>query len=930
MLVFLVALSSFSFAQTGKITGKVTDKKTGESLIGLSVKIKGSTKGVSTNVDGQYSLSGLTPGKYTLDFSYIGYSTKSITDIEVKAAASAVLDVVMEESASQLLAEVVITSSARQESVNTLYAAQKNRAVISDGISSDQISRSPDKSTGEVLKRVSGTTIQDNKFVIVRGLGDRYNNARLDNTSLPSSEPNRKAFSFDIVPANLVDNIVISKTATPDLPGDFAGGSIQIVTRDIPASNFVTIGVGTGWNSLSTFKDFNYGPRYAINYLGFDNKRGLPSGNGFPKNANATDNLTPDQNIRALSRLPRVWNIGSSNAAPSQNHQLSMGKVVDFENGGRFGLIASLTYRNSQTVLPDAERKYLYYSYDDRVNVFSTNVGALVNLAYSKGKNKISFKNLYNRSLDDKFTDRIGEDRSRSSDVHYYAFDLLQKGLVKTTLEGEHQLFTNHKFSWNGSYANITNEQPDQRKVGYQRLISSRGTNEPFLATVNSVNKESNRFFSTLNEDVINGALNDQVSFKMFSQSATLKAGIGGLYRQRDFSARLMGMTTGFDQDIQSRPLSTLFGKDLIAAGKYRLTEITRSTDKYSANSFTGFGYAMFDNKLGAKSRLVWGARAEKFNLDLGSYLLTGAPLNVKNDYFDVLPSLNYSYALSPKSNLRASYYRTLARPEFRELAPFDYYDYEVLAVVEGNRNLKRTMIDNADLRYEIYPGAGEVFSVSAFYKHFNNAIEPSIYDVNSTPSISYFNTKQAVNYGAELEFRHGLAFINDESFFFRNTTFYVNGAIIKSNVKNPEGQGFLRDNRPMVGQSPYTLNAGIQHNALNNSLNLSLLYNRIGKRITNVGGQRLTDVWENPRNVLDFQANYRFLKQDKMQLKLNVSDILNNSALFYFDYTKDGKYSPGKIVTDPSSGAQIKDELFARYKSGANISLSLSYTLGK
>nr|WP_202409521.1 TonB-dependent receptor [Hufsiella arboris] len=924
-MVLLTVLVTVAFAQTGKITGKVTDKKTGETLIGLSVKLDGSAKGASTDVSGNYALTGLAPGKYTIVFSYIGYQPKRITDVDVQNGKPAIVNVVMEDAPSQRLAEVVITATARQESVNSLYAAQKNRAVISDGISSDQITRSPDKSTGEVLKRVSGTTIQDNKFVIVRGLGDRYNNARLDNASLPSTEANRKAFSFDIVPSNLVDNIVISKTATPDLPGDFAGGSVQIITRDIPAQNFFTVSLGAGYNSQSTFKDFYYGPRYLSDYFAFNTERQLPT-TGFPKNTSQTLSLTQEQSTAAIKKLPGVWNIGNSLAAPSQNHQLSLGRVKDFNNGGRFGVIASLTYRNSQTTVPDAERTYLFYDYDDRVNQFSTAIGALANLSYTKGKNKFSFKNLYNRILEDRFTYRVGSDFTRSSDLQYYAFDMLQKGLLKTSVEGEHTLGANkNRFTWNLAYSNVINNQPDQRKIGYQRTITDRDNPEvPYLASVLSINKENNRLFSDLKENIYNGGLNYQVPLKISSQPATLKLGAGTQYRTRDFAARLLGsVLNGFDEDVQTRPINTLYGKDLVNANYYRLDEITSLTDSYDANSLTSFGYAMLDNKLANKLRVVWGLRAENFNLKLNSFRTSGEPLNVERNDLDLLPSANFTYALTPKSNLRASYYRTLARPEFTELAPFAYYDYEVLAVRQGNENLKSTNIDNADLRYELYPGTGQVFSVSAFYKHFNNAIEPSIDDVNSTPTISYYNTKQAVNYGAELEFRHTLGFLKDNSESLNNTTIYVNGAYIKSKVNNPANAGYLRDNRPMVGQSPYTINAGLQYNAFQNALNLSVLYNRIGKRITSVGGQRLENVWENPRNVLDFQANYRVIK-GKGQIKLNVSDILNNQSLFYFDYDGNGKYTP--LQSAPADPNIRQDEVFSRFKRGVDASLSFSY----
>jgi len=929
--LLFVIISAAGFAQgTGKISGAVTDKKTGETLIGVTVKLKGSVKGMATDVDGKYSITGLANGKYVVVFQYIGYTGKEIGEVEVTAGKNTVLNLILEESNSQNLNEVVIQGSYKKESVNALYAAQKNRSVISDGISSDMIKRSPDRSTGDVLKRVSGTTIQDNKFVIVRGLSDRYNNATLDNSSLPSTEPNRKAFSFDIVPAGLIDNIVVSKTATPDLAADFAGGSIKIITKDIPDNNFFDVSIGGGYNSQSTFKDFYYGPRYTQNYFGFDGgERQLPVSKNFPKNTDATNALRGNSaaQIAAINKLPKVWKIGEHNAPLSQNHQLSFGRVKEFKNGGKLGAIVSLSYRNSETTRPEVQRQYYTYDYNDRVNTFSTNIGGMANFAYVKGKNKISFKNLYNRILEDKFTYRTGTDVGRSSDLEYYAFDMVQKGIFKTSLDGDHQLTEKNKLNWNLSYANITNNQPDQRKIGYLKNVGLRDDpTAPFLAANTALTKENNRFFSDLNESLYGGAVNDQQTVSLWGKNATLKGGLGANYRKRDFAARLLGITLiNANQEIQALPLSQLYSTSLINSGVYELSEITGNTDKYDANSLTSFAYAMLDQSITDKFRAVYGVRAEKFTLNLNSRAVTGEAIKVKQDYLDILPSVNLTYALTEKSNLRGSYYRTLARPEFRELAPFDYYDYELLGNVAGNTNLKRTLIDNADIRYEIYPAAGQIMSVSGFYKHFNNAIEPSIYDQNSTPAFSYFNTPSAVNYGVELELRHSLGFINDAA-ALQNMVFYVNGTLVKSKVTNPTDQPYLVKDRPMVGQSPYSINAGLQYNALDNNLNFSLLYNRIGRRIANAGGQRFGDVYEAPRNVIDFQTSYSFYKK-KAQIKFNVNDVLNNKAVFYFDYNQDKKYSPNNVITNPTTGAVTKDEILSMFKTGTNMSLSLSYS---
>ena len=916
-----VIIGTAVFAQTGKISGKVSDKKTGETLIGVTVKIKNTPKGMATDVDGKYSLTGLATGKYTLIFQYVGYNGKEISDVEVTSGKNTIFDIILDEAGGQNLNEVVIQGSFKKESVNALYARQKNSAVISDGISSDMIKKSPDRSTGDVLKRVSGTTIQDNKFVIVRGLADRYNNASLDNSSLPSTEPNKKAFSFDIVPSGLIDNIVVNKTATPDLAADFAGGSIKIITKDVPDNNFFEVSLGSGYNTQSTFKEFFYGPRYTENYFGFDGGfRQLPVSKSFPKNTNATEALRGNEaaTIKAINQLPKVWKIGEHNAPLSQNHQLSLGRVKDFKNGGKFGAIVSLTYRNSESTRPEVQRDYYTYHYSDRVNTFSSNIGAMANFAYVQGKNKISFKNLYNRILDDKFTYRTGTDDGRSSDLKYYAFDMVQKGIFKTSLDGEHQLTEKNKLSWNLSFADITNNQPDQRKIGYLRNVGFRDApSKPFLAANTAITKENNRFFSDLNEKLYGGAVNDQYSIKLFDKNATLKGGLG---------ARLLGITLkNADQEIQALPIEKLYSNSLINSGVYELSEITGNSDKYDANSLTSFAYLMLDQPITDKLRAVYGVRAEKFNLNLNSRGVDGSPIKVKQDYTDFLPSVNLTYALTEKANLRASYYRTLARPEFRELAPFDYYDYELLGNVSGNPDLKRTLIDNADLRYEVYPAAGQILSISAFYKHFNNAIEPSIYDQNSTPAFSYFNTPKINNYGIEIELRHSLAFIDEES-AFKNLMFYANGTIVKSKVINPTDQQYLTKERPMVGQSPYSVNAGLQYGALDNNLNFSLLYNRIGRRVVNAGGQRFGDVWEAPRNVIDFQTSYSFYKK-KAQIKLNVNDLLNNQAVFYFDYNNDKKFSPNNVVTNSETGKTTKDEILSRFKTGTNVSMSVSYS---
>jgi TonB-dependent receptor len=915
-LSLILIISAQSFAQTtGKISGKIIDQKTSEPLTGASAMIPGTGTGAAADVEGSYIISGLKPGKYTLEIRYIGYQTKSIADIEVKAGAVTTMDIALSEAASQTLGEVMVKSSFRQESVNALYAIQKNSVAISDGISSELIKKSPDRSTSDVLKRVSGATIQDNKFVIVRGLSDRYNGASLDGSPLPSTEPNRKAFSFDIVPANLIDNIIISKTASPDMPGDFSGGYVQILTKDIPDQNFVNFGVGLGYNTQSTFKDFKSGYRNGSDYLAFDDgSRSLAT--NFPTSLQITNNqLGPTQNIQSINSLNNNFNVYTTKALPNQSYQFTLGNVQEIgKNKNRFGTTVALTYRNSQSIYPDYIQNYDNYNYRSQVNVFSTNIGALANFAYSFGKSKITFKNLYNRIFDDKFTYRTGSNSSTSSsDNRFYAFDPLYKSLLKSTIEGEHQIGSKtSKLKWNLGYSNIMNDQPDQRKVNYKQ----NNAGDPYVAAVTNLGKENARVFSKLNENIYSGRVDYNLPVNLFKQS-NLKIGVTSQYRDRNFNARFLGLVLNSNNPnanaVAQRPIETLFGPNAINANLYDLDELYAPTDTYKANSFTNAAYAMLDSKLGEKLRVVYGLRVEKFDLKLSTAETNVTQPRVTLNNTDFLPSVNFTYSVTPKANFRASYFRSVARPEFRELAPFAFYDYELLATVQGEPSLKRTVIDNADLRYEFYPSAGQIFSVSAFYKNFQNAIEPMVDDVNSSTTISYFNSKSAYVYGLEMEIRKTLDFINGGT-FFKATTAYANVSVTKSRVTNPANVKSIEVTRPLVGQSPYVINAGLQHSELNNKLSINILYNRLGKRIFYAGGQRFSSIYEQSRNVIDAQIGYKVLK-NKGEIKLSGSDLFNEKYNFVFELD-------GKPYTPSGTG-----NTFRAYRPGSTYSLSFNYT---
>lgn len=917
----------FAQGNIGKVSGKLTDKKTGELLIGVTVLVQNTTKGAVTDVEGRYLLQ-LEPGTYTLDFKYMGYQTKSISEIVVKSGQVTNLDIALDEPKSKDLKEVVIRGSYKQETINALYVAQKNNPSISSGISGESIRRSPDRNTGEVLKRVSGASIQDNKYIIIRGLSDRYNTATLNNAMLPSTEPDRKTFSFDIIPSNLIDNIVINKTASPEMPGEFAGGLVQVYTKDIPTENYIGISIGYGYNSQSTFKDTKGMERGKSDWLGFDDGlRKMPS--GFPSTRSRYANLTLEQQLQQTRKFSNSFGTEQfGSALPSQNYQLTWGNRVHLKRDGSFGSIISITYRNAENIQPGARYDYDYtkaasYRFTDDIYKYNTSVGAIANFTYVKGNNKVSFKNIFNRILDNNFIDRAGTSYDNNLDQLVTSQELVMKTLLNSQLEGSHKLTKSEwKLDWNINYSLTDRNQPDMKILSYAKGL---GSSDRYEAQVpfGSASRQASRFFSLLTEDNIGGTASLTIPFNISDVKQSVKIGGQKLYRQREFSARVLGYIwsnyAGYNQDLKYLPADQIFADANIVNNGFVMNDITNNSDKYSANSDLMAGYVQFDNKIGEKWRIVWGGRGESYYQYIKTADATGKRIKKDVTYFDFLPSANLSYALNDQSSLRFSGSRTVSRPELRELSNFTYYDFVTYSTVQGEPNLKRGNITNLDFRYELYPGVGEAITASVFYKGFKNAIEQYV-DPGSTPNrraLLFRNAPSATALGFELEARKKLDFINAEN-FFSNLTAFANFSYIHSTV---DLQGYTSDGgtRALQGQSPYLINAGLQYAAEDADLVFGVLYNKIGPRIYLVGFEDYPDIYENGRNILDFQIAKKVIKKQG-ELRLNVSDILNNEAIFYQNSVGDKEKTYKK-----NSG----DNVISTYKYGTNVSLTFSYQFG-
>ncbi len=912
-LTFLFfSVFSVAFGQSQKLTGKVMNAKN-EPLAGATISIAGTSRQVVADVEGKFYIA-LEPGKkYTLSISYIGYETKEVAEVDVTAAQENFLEIVLKQSSKSNLEGVVVkATSKRQETTNALLSFQKNNTAMSSGVAADFIRRTPDKNTGEVLRRVSGASIQDNKYVIVRGLSDRYNQALLNDAPMPSSEPDKKAFSFDIIPSSMIDNIIINKTATPDLPGEFAGGLVQIKTRDIPAKNSLSIGFSLGYNSQSTFKDFTSNGRNPLDWLGFDNgNRSLP---GTIPSITGYRSLTDAQKIGQTKTFAGdVYSEVTQKALPISTFNLSWANVSRSKNNASFGTLVSLYHRQGMTVYDDVERgrfeqvRTPIFSGNEVQNRFAATTGVLANFTYVKGKHKISFKNLFNQLFEDNYYNRTLNNTGRLQIVSLRSSFLNQRSLYSGQLEGEHQLTQSGiKLKWNGNFAYNSKSQPDFRTAQYVK--SSSDPNSEYEMD----DDDTRRFFSGLKDFTTGGNGSLTIPFNLGRQKQTAKIGGGSTLRFRNFQSRVFRYRAASASTDIAIPYYEAFLPSNINSNGLYLEEQTQNTDKYVGISALNSGFFMFDNNIGDKVRLIWGLRAEFFEQFLTTRDLSLKRVVVNTEKWDFLPSLNLTYTINPKNQLRVSASQTVARPEFREIAPFQFFDYEQIWGVSGNVDLKRTAIFNGDIRYEFYPKAGEVVSLGALVKRFDNPIELRM-DPGSNGDrwlFEFANADKAILYGVEAEFRKNLDFISEK---LKDLTFVSNLTLLKSKVSltTEQASGIKTEqDRPLYGQSPYLLNAGFQYTK--GQWNATLLYNRIGPRLSLVGdptGAGFYDIYERPRNLLDMQVSKKILKS-KGELKLTVSDLLNNQYAFYdnpstkpgYEFSKGDRinyaYRPGTVVT--------------------------------
>jgi len=949
ILIFpLLLLTAIVLGQSGNIAGKVIENETAYEVIGANVIIDELGIGAASDLDGSYLIKDLKPGIYSISCSYLGFDTKVIKNVEVKANETTTVDIKLGESTVQMQT-VQVTATRKTNTSTALLTTKKESTSVLDGVSAQEISKSGDSDAAGAIKRISGVTVEGGKYVYVRGLGDRYSKTTLNGADIPGLDPNKNTVQMDLFPTNLLDNILVYKSFTPELPGDFTGGYIDIATKDFPTNFTFNASVSLGYNSNATFnKDFLAQKSGKLDFLGFDDGgRAIPAeitnSNGVPSkqenNNSGFDATEASELVNMTNSFSNTWEQQNKMAPVNQSIALSAGNQFTFL-GRPLGVIAAATY----------QRNYSYYgngsygvftlpgtvltsnsllkeiSLVDRKGTDEVLWGTMLTLSYKfTPTHKISFLAMRNQSgtSTTRFLEgSIADDPELVFQTRTSRY--LQRGLTTFQLGGKH-VFLNAsqmELKWKASYAQSQQSDPDLR------FFTNRYDAELDRYSFNVSDRTPSRFFRDMNQTNLSNKIDMALPFKQWEGlKSQFKAGLAHTYKNRAFNENrftFTGSNVPFDGNVTNyfseenlismNETSTAFEDN--GSGTFIVNDLD-TANTYDANQLVLAGYAMVELPITRRLKLVTGLRVEKATTALKTYsyrILNSYPyLDGETpimDNIDLLPAFNLNYDLSDRTKLRAAYSRTLARPSFRELALFSSFNVVGGYVFIGNPELKRTLIDNIDLRWEMYPTNKELISVSAFYKKFQNPIERTFNPVATDNEVALRNVASAFITGVELEMKKQLPFIKglsangNLSYIYSQTK--IDSAELESiRIGNPDAAA----TRAMYGQSPYAANLGLGYKNDSIGLAVNLVFNVSGPRISviNPGGAPATYVMARP--TLNFNITKNVGKG--IALKFSATNLLMSA------YREQIKYKGNAYEV-------------SAYNPGINCSLGLKYAFAK
>ncbi|MBN1970075.1 MAG: TonB-dependent receptor [Candidatus Delongbacteria bacterium] len=941
IMILMSTITLFS-AEKAILKGLVVDAETGEAMPGVNITIENSKFGAETDLDGFYYITGMGYGLHNVKAQMIGYGDKIYTGVNLTDKVTT-LNIKMNQKTLEL-EEVVLIARAENNNETALLSKRQRAIQISDAISTDAISNLGINNAAGAMSKVTGVTVENGKYIYVRGLGERYTQTHLNGVELPKSDPDRNAFQMDLFSSNILDNITTLKTFTPDKPGNFSGGIVDINTKSYPDQTVFKFSAGSSYNSNLKDKIIGY-KGSDTDWLGFDDgKRDIPSSlkNGeIPSKAEAPFDY---QKATTLSKLSKDFNnqMSTENISTPMNQSYSLTYGDSWKKDDvTIGFVGGLNYSRNAKYYDNGELKNWQltggtsselvnnYSFNENYGSDAVQLGAIMQFSAKVDKNNEFGTNV--------IFSKIGESSARFIDGHYYDGNMddtdiyetrvlkySDRQLISSQVTGEHFFpgFGETRLSWNGSYAISTNDEPDMRTFSDHYSLNDDG--EKVYRVSPSLYTEPSRYYRNMEEGSYNFDLKYVIPFNQwYGMRSVLKIGAGTNVKDRNFDERIFRYTNlnyssySYNGDPEEYFSQNVGIMDSLVIGnfkKYIMSNVIIDASEDRAN-YEGYnnnysGFIMADLPIFTNLRFVGGARYETTEMEVETDDERPEYKGGKITKQDILPSANLIYSLQENMNLRTSYGRTLARPTLREMAPFSSFDYVGGYFFTGNQDLKRTTIDNYDLRFEWFTNPGEIVAISGFYKNFKNPIERVI--LNNNGEIQPQNVDEAITYGFEIELRKKLDFISEAISDFSITSNYT---YIQSRVDIPEEELLAiraynpdaKDYRELQGQSPYIVNVGLSYDNLYLGTSSTLSFNIFGERLSEVSEGATPNIYEQPRPELNFSISQRLF--DNYQLKFSARNI-TDEAIEKVQHFKG------------------KDYIQSSHKDGRSFSLSFGYNL--
>lgn len=856
--------------------GSVKDDKTKETLPGVTIYLKNTTIGVVTDENGNYQLE-VTPGNYTLLASYISYNSVEYLDVEIKKGETKLIDFSLTESVTDL-SEVVVVARKNLEGERALTLERQNAAIALENIGVKEMSIKGLSTVADGIKKITGISMEGNSRVFVRGLGDRYSMTSLNGFPIASPNPDNKLIPLTLFPTTVVKNVTVSKVYEPSVFGDYSGAHINVETKENIGADFFTIGLSTGGRTNVLFKDFyssDKGGR-GLPYLGIVDRQKLP---------NRIKNMHPDDFInytRQYDPFGTSFSIDKSNAMPEIGFEVGAGKSWKIGRQKLNAMIAA-NFNNSYTLNEDSyvslvnAQGVIREEFDYDKYLYETTLTTLGQISYSlRDNDMLSYNFMYVNNTEDIYTLRDGVDAEGialiGSNSIYHIYSLLNNQLT-----GKHQFFGRLFTDWQFSYGRTTSNEPDRRQVMFAR--NANGS----LSLFKLNQQETMRYYGDLFEDEKNGEVKIKYLLNKTEKPSFIRTGISLRDKSRDF------YSANFYYDVKNLypNISDVFNtNDYLNVGNVANELITinknsQPRNKYFANAnitavFADFEYYPMENFL-----IAGGIRYEHSSQKVRYWKDSGEGMSEKLDATDFFPALNLKYMLNENQNLRFSVSRTITRPSFIEMAPFEYQESYAGITSRGYADIKNGYNTNLDLRYEIFTKSGDMFSVGAYYKSLEDPIE-KILEYSGSLIQSYRNIDKGTAAGLELEIRKRIT---------QDLKVDFNASYIYTNISLPENSTYTEKSRQLQGASPYLINLDVNYApqfGKERSGSFSLVYNVQGPRINSVGIGGVNNVVEEAFHSLDFISSYSL--NAKMKLKFQAKNLINKRQEFSQKMADTGK----------------------------------------